>query len=38
MISCIYVCEQFLGRIFTTSKRAYPVATVTCDGVGFSVP
>jgi RNA 3'-terminal phosphate cyclase (ATP) len=38
MISCIYVCEQFLGRIFSISKGADLVATVTCDGVGFSVP
>jgi len=38
MVSCIYVCEQFLGRVFTVSSRAGHVATVSCDGVGFSVP
>jgi len=37
MVSCIYVCEQFLGRIFTVSNKIGRVATVSCDGVGFPV-
>jgi len=38
MVSCIYVCEQFLGRVFTVNNKTGRVATVSCDGVGFSVP
>lgn len=37
VVSCIYVCEQFLGRIFTVSGEAGNAATISCDGVGFSV-
>jgi RNA 3'-terminal phosphate cyclase (ATP) len=38
MISCIYVCEQFLGPAFTISNKTGPVITINCDGVGFSMP
>jgi RNA 3'-terminal phosphate cyclase (ATP) len=38
MVSCIYVCEQFLGPVFTVTNKTGPTITVSCDGVGFSVP
>lgn len=38
MLSCIYVCEQFLGPVFTVTNKTGPMITVSCDGVGFSVP
>lgn len=36
--SCIYVCEKFLGPIFTVTNKEGCVVTISCDGVGFSVP
>jgi len=38
MVSCVYVCEQFLGPIFTVRGEEGRAATVCCDGVAFSVP
>jgi len=38
MVSCIYVCERFLGRVFTVSDETGHGATVSCEGVGFFVP
>jgi RNA 3'-terminal phosphate cyclase (ATP) len=36
--SCIYVCEKFLGQIFTITDNEDGVVTISCDGVGISVP
>ena len=37
MISCIYVCERFLGHIFTLGhKTGGSATTISCSGVGLA--
>jgi RNA 3'-terminal phosphate cyclase (ATP) len=36
MVSCIYVCERFLGRIFTLGQETGGATTISCNGVGLA--
>jgi RNA 3'-terminal phosphate cyclase (ATP) len=38
MVSCIYVCESFLGRIFEIGQEHGSGAIISCNGIGLASP